>query len=476
MRTNRFFPIIIFIFLFISSFVFPQDKKTTKDEIDALLKNKFFKTSQIAIDIYDLTDKKSIYKKNNTMLLHPASNMKIITTSTALYFLSPEYQFTTSIYYDGEIIDSICTGNIYIVGTGDPDFTIKDLDLIIENIKKFGIKEIQGNLYGDISNFDSLFWGQGWMWDDDPSTDFPYITPLIINDAAIEVFCSPSSVDSLVIVQVNPQTDYFKIFNNTRTTNNKNQKLNITRDWLDRSDDIYITGELDVNRESQYSKFNLSNPAKFFMYLMYERLTLNDVKLNGSIGFSITPCYANLFYTLARPYKEVIVNLNKTSDNLSAEITLRAMGLKFYGKPTSAKDGLKLVDSLITIIGLDPSDYRLVDGSGVSHYNLVTAELLTKILIFFYNNYKSLYGILYESFPIAGIDGTLKTRMKGTEAENNVHAKTGTLSGVSCLSGYLTAANDHQIAFSILIQNFVGSSTTARNIQDEICRILCKMK
>ncbi|MBN1638395.1 MAG: D-alanyl-D-alanine carboxypeptidase/D-alanyl-D-alanine-endopeptidase [Ignavibacteriales bacterium] len=470
------FNAIVFLFIFISSLALPQDNKTVKDEIDALLKNKFFKTAQISIDVYNLTTKKSIYKKNNTLLLHPASNMKVITTAAALYFLSSEYEFTTSIYYTGEIIDSICTGNIYIVGTGDPDFTTKDLDLFVENIKNFGIKEIEGNLYGDLSNFDSLFWGQGWMWDDDPSTDFPYITPLIINDAAIEVFCSPTMIDSAVLVQLNPPTNYFKIINNAKTTKNKNAKLRVSRDWLNRSDDIYITGELNINSGRLYSKFNSCNPAKYFLYLMYERLEEEGIIIKGTLGFSVTPNEANLFYTLARPYKDVIVNLNKESDNLSAEMTLRAMGLKYFCKPSSAEKGIKLIDSLITIIGLTPSDYRLVDGSGVSHYNLVSAELLNKILIYFYINYKSLFKVLYESFPIAGIDGTLKSRMKGTEAENNLHAKTGTLSGVSCLSGYLTAANGNQIAFSILIQNFVGSSSTARNIQDEICKILCKMK
>lgn len=468
--------ILFLLLLFFSSLIYSQDKNKVKDEIDNLLKNKFFKTAQIAIDVYDLTSKKSIYKKNNTLLLHPASNMKIITSASALYFLSPEYEFTTSLYYTGEIIDSICTGDIYIVGTGDPDFTIQDLDLLVENIRNFGIKEIEGNLYGDVSNFDSLFWGQGWMWDDDPSTDFPYMTPLIINDAAVEVLCSPTILDSAVSVQINPSTNYFKIINNSKTVNNKNAKLNVTRDWLNRNDDIIITGELNINSGKQYSKFNLCNPAKYFLYLMYEKIEEKGIEFNGNIGFSITPNEANLLYTFARPYKQVIVNLNKESDNLSAEMSLRAMGLKYFGKPSSAEKGIRLIDSMITIIGLDPAHYRIVDGSGVSHYNLVSAELINKILIYFYNNYKSLYKILYESFPIAGVDGTLKSRMKGTEAENNIHAKTGTLSGVSCLSGYLTATNGNQIAFSILIQNFVGSSATARNLQDEICKILCKMK
>ncbi len=113
--------------------------------------------------------------------------MKMLTTAAGLVFLGPKYNFTTSLYYTGFIADSILYGDLYAVGGLDPDFTTKDLDSMVVLLKNLGVKEILGNIYGDVSMCDSLFWGNGWMWDDDPSTDAPYMTALNINTNAIQV-------------------------------------------------------------------------------------------------------------------------------------------------------------------------------------------------------------------------------------------------------------------------------------------------
>jgi len=157
-------------------------------------------------------------------------------------------------------------------------------------------------------------------------------------------------------------------------------------------------------------------------------------------------------------------------------MTLLALAEKYFGKPANAKNGISVIEKMIELIGLSPSDYRIVDGSGVSHYNVVTTELLSTLLKYFYNKRPELYEILYNSFPIAGIDGTLENRMRNTLAENNVHAKTGTITGVSTLSGYVTTKIKHTLAFSIMIQNYVGSSSKAKEFQDQICKILAELK
>jgi D-alanyl-D-alanine carboxypeptidase/D-alanyl-D-alanine-endopeptidase (penicillin-binding protein 4) len=176
--------------------------------------------------------------------------------------------------------------------------------------------------------------------------------------------------------------------------------------------------------------------------------------------------------TISRPLTEIIEPLNKKSDNLCAEMVLYAMAEKYYGKPATAKYGISVINNFITLIGMDPEKYRLVDGSGLSHYNLVSAELILEVLKYMYYSEPDLYKILSDSFPIAGVDGTLEKRMRGTIAEGSVKAKTGTISGVSDLSGYITTQSGKLLAFSILMENFVNNTTTARNFQDEICKIL----
>lgn len=187
---------------------------------------------------------------------------------------------------------------------------------------------------------------------------------------------------------------------------------------------------------------------------------------------------ADVYYvtSVSRKYSDVIINLNKNSDNLSAEMALYAIAEKYFGRPATAENGIKVINQLIDSIGLQSNNYRIVDGSGVSHYNVVSAELISGLLKYFYQKYPDKFRTLYDSFPIAGVDGTLENRMKVSSAYNNVHAKTGTLTGVSCISGYVTTKRNHILAFSIMMQNFVGSAKRVRDLQDKILEILAEAK
>ena len=133
-------------------------------------------------------------------------------------------------------------------------------------------------------------------------------------------------------------------------------------------------------------------------------------------------------------------------------------------------------DCLITKIGLKPNNYKVVDGSGISHYNLVSVESF--IELFKYLKFKSpeIYNLLYASFPISGVDGTLVNRAYNKYAYDNIHAKTGTIRGVSSIAGFLKSVDDHELGFAIFIQNFVGEPDKARHYQDIICGYLSEME
>ena len=452
--------IVILSFIIIIS-SYPQSLKT---KLDKILADKFIESCLVSIQVEDLTTNNTLYKKNEKFLLRPASNMKIITTSAGLLYLGLDYEFKTDLYRDGYISNDTLYGNIYIVGGCDPDFTTRNLYYFVDTIKSMGISTINGNLYGDVSFKDSLYWGKGWMWDDDPSSDAPYLSALNMNDNCVEVTFD----GKLNLTEINPKTKFVDI---KRVEGNG--KLFIDRNWIERKNEIIIEGKNDDKKYS--AKLNLFQPEKYFLTVFTEVLDSNSIELNGSIEIKKIPLYAQKIGTFSRTYGDIIENLNKTSDNLSAEMTLYALAEKYSGKPATADSGIQFINVMIDSSGLDHEDYRLVDGSGVSHYNVVSAELIAALLKYYYNKHHDLYGILYNSFPIAGVDGTLENRMLKTSAENNVHAKTGTLTGVSCLSGYLTSKNNHTLAFSILMQSFVGSSKRARNLQDEICNILANL-
>jgi len=452
---------IILVILLVSA-TYPQSLKT---KLDKVLKNKYFDTCLVAIQVEDLTTNKTLYKKNEKLLLRPASNMKVITSSSGLLFLGPDYEFETELYYDGYVSSDTLYGNLFVVGGCDPDFVTQDLYTFVDAIRSLNVSVINGNIYADVSFKDSLYWGKGWMWDDDPSSDAPYLSALNINDNCVEVTYDGENDE----VKLNPETNYVSVI---QIHNDK--KLTIDRNWLERKNEIIING--DAEGKTYSAKVNVLNPAKYFLTVFSEVLDSNNIKLTGNIEIQKLLSDADFLTSVNRKYSDVIINLNKTSDNLSAEMTLYALADKYSGKPATADSGVQFLNQLIDSVGLEPKDYRFVDGSGVSHYNLVSAELLVSILKYFYKEKPGLFEILYNSFPITGIDGTLENRMRKTKAENNVHAKTGTLSGVSTLSGYLTNKKKHTIAFSILMQNFVGSASKAKKLQDEICKILVEAK
>ena len=470
------------LLLVFTSVVFPQTAiKQIQSKIDKFYNDKFFESSLAAVDVYNLTQKKILYQKNNKLLLHPASNMKILTSAAGLKYLGKEYEFKTSLYYEGEIVDSVLYGHLFVVGGCDPDFTSNDLDDLTQSVKNLGIKKVTGNIYGDITFKDSLFWGNGWMWDDDPSTDAPYMSALNINDNAITITGEYDEFNNNLNFRSVPETNYIEIINHVNADSNKSgNRVLVDRDWINRTNRFFIGGSFSKNgfeRKKNYSEqFNVYKPETYFLTLFKESLERNGIKFSGDLKIKALGDSSNHIFTFLRSYDSVIVNLNKTSDNLSAEMTLLAMADKYFGKPASAKNGLKMIDSLIILCKLNPKDYRLVDGSGVSHYNLVTAELLLAVLKYFYYNEPELYEVLYNSFPIAGVDGTLENRMEKTKAGNNVHAKTGTISGVSSLSGYMENKSGNMIAFSILVQNYNGNSKQARDFIDKVCELLAELK
>jgi D-alanyl-D-alanine carboxypeptidase/D-alanyl-D-alanine-endopeptidase (penicillin-binding protein 4) len=463
----------VFVLLVISSSNFAQTSYSqVANNISEILKNDFFKSTQISIDVFDLTENKPVYEINEKLLLKPASNMKILTTAAALYFLKPEYKFKTTIWMNGEIEDSVLLGDLYFQGGFDPDFTYEDLQSLIKGIKQNGIKQIAGNVCIDISNIDSLFWGEGWMWDDEPSTDFPYLTSLVIDDNAVSIISKPGANigEQAIIEFLRPSN--FDLINNTETVSSERSRLYITRDWINRNNTVIVSGKVNSAAKPDTTSISIFNPYNYFLFLINELMQKSNINVEGEFLLQKKSETSKLISTFERPFSEIIINLNKMSDNLSAEMTLRALGFDSTENKSSAENGIKFIDSLVSIIGFDPVNYRFADGSGVSHYNLITTELIVGILKYFYQEKKDLFKILYESFPVAGIDGTLKNRMKNTSGEKNVHAKTGTLSGVSSLSGYLTSKSGHMISFSIFEQNYIGSSSKAREIQDKICNIL----
>lgn len=450
-----------------------QNSVNFKAEMDSLLSDEFFKSTLLSVEIYNSTKDSLIFSLNNQLLMHPASNMKILTSSAALYFLGLDYHFVTKLYFTGSVEGDVLKGNIYLKGGLDPDFTSEDLENFAAAIEGMGVKYIQGNIYADVSAMDSLFWGDGWMWNDDPYSDFPYMTPMNIDDDCVEIVITPENIGEKALVNILPHS-LFYTFDNQIITVRDSTDFIATRDWINRKNHFTFEGKINVHAKPDTLKRNLVNTNFYAATLLKEMLYRDGVNCFGIIDTHRVPSNAKIIEEFERPLTDVLLNMNKISDNLSAEMTLRALGLKYFGAPTSAAKGIRMVDSLINVCGLNSKKYKIVDGSGVSHYNLITTHLIVSVLKYLKNNKPNLFEFLIDTFPVGGVDGTLKHRMKDGAAYKNVRAKTGTLSGVSSLSGTLRNSKNEEIIFSIFIQNYKGSAKKARKIQDKICNFLAR--
>ena len=203
-------------------------------------------------------------------------------------------------------------------------------------------------------------------------------------------------------------------------------------------------------------------------YLLKNELIEKGIEMTGDVVPGTVPLEARTVAKhLSPPLANIIKLMNKPSDNWIAELLFKTIGAEVMGEPGTWQKGRDAVNEFLEEITGEPPAHRFVDGSGLSRYNLLNAELLTKLLVYMHQNFELMPEYL-ASFPIAGVDGTLGNRMQGMYAEKVLRAKTGTLSGVSALAGYTVTADDEVFAFGILISHYVGSATPARDIQDQI--------
>ena len=446
--------------------------------LDSLLFNDpMMKTSEVGISVFDLTTGEQLFQYQDEKLYRPASTEKVVTSVTALATLGTDYTMDTHLKYTGTIEHDTLKGSLYLVGGFDPELMDSDLDSLVNVIAKSGIRYITETLAADVSMTDSVYWGSGWSWDDVPASFQPYMSPLMLNRGCVDVTVLPTQKDSLAEVICTPASDYYQLDNDAVTNNPQVGNLKITRNWLHNGNLIHVSGNVTKKTTRTLSIYN---SKEFFFHTFINRLKAKGVEMQN-VAFADCPendslTVVSTLFTLERPIGEVLKQMMKESDNLCAESMFYHMAMNHAKrKRVSDNDGSDAINHFIKEkLGLNPEYYNIVDGSGVSLYNYISPRLLLEYLKYAYYH-TEIFQPFYESLPIAGVDGTLGYRMKKSKAFQNVHAKTGTVTGVSALAGYAKAPNGHQLAFSIINQNVMKSSQ-ARTFQDKICDILCTTK
>ncbi|MBN1398841.1 MAG: D-alanyl-D-alanine carboxypeptidase/D-alanyl-D-alanine-endopeptidase [Bacteroidetes bacterium] len=449
----------------------PLPVEQLKHNIDSLLSDTLFIPSNVCIKVVSLDKNDTLYERNSSLLMNPGSNIKLITSAAALSVLDTNCQFKTTVSFESVPVNGILKGNVYLKGYGNPVLTSSDIECFADAVRTRGVNEIKGNIVVDDSFFDDKYWGAGWVWDDESDSDAPQINPLSVNNNCVRI----SLLGDLDAVYpfTEPKTNFVKIINDAKlTADSVRVPLKIKRSCYGNENTILIEGEV-LKSKRPSMKIPVCSPEYYTGTLFKESLERAGVIVRGRVAEGCLPPGAREIVLHSQPIAGIITNMNKISDNLSAENLLKTMGAVKYGVPGSAEKGILAVNRFLSDLNMDTSKFSIVDGSGVSRYNLLSADQIVQFLSAMYNQHK-LFPIFYNSLPVAGNDGTLTRRMNSYPAANNLHAKTGTLNGVSCLSGYVISRDGEMLAFSILMQNFISPLSCYTMIQDKIAGLLAE--
>lgn len=465
--------VLLVLVVFVSANIAQNVKISSK--INKILKSEILKDASIGIDIFNLTKNKPIFSFNNQKLFVPASNQKIITSATAINFLPQNYEFSTKFRTNGVIIDSVVFGDLIIKSDGNPNFGKEEFQSTAENLKKMGIKKIKGNLVADISWNDSVYWGKGWMWDDNPSEYLPYYSSLNSYLGKMKVVVQSGSFGEQVKVTCEPKFESVIIQNNATISISDTNTLFVTRVFEENRNKIIIYGKIPQNSVDDF-EFNIENPEQIFLEIMKNKLISNSIEIEKELKIEENVQFIADLFEIKTPIEYVLNRLNKKSDNLYAEILVRAIGVYHFSEPARFWKSKILIDSLITLTGNKPENFTIADGSGLSRYNLISPKLIIDIFKFLYKNDREKFHLLINSFAVSGEIGTLKNRLNSKKNIGKVKAKTGSLTSVNSLSGVLTNSYGDEIAFSVIVNNYSRKDSDIRKLQDSICEILIKGK
>ncbi len=439
--------------------------------LDTLIKYNLPTGSEVGISIYDLTSKKSLYAYRDTKLSRPASTMKLITAITLLARADSNRPFRTEVWYRGTIARDTLQGDLYVVGGFDPEFGDEGMNALVDSIAAFPFRHVTGRVYGDVSAKDSLYWGSGWAWDDNPASFQPYMSPLMYHKGMVEltVQAGQAKGDS-ARVECDPLSTYYTLTNQALSRTPAEGKLSITRNWLEDGNNILVKGNAEGRVVRQ---LNVYSSQDFFLHVFLEKLFARGLSVPEGYAYAELPTdtLANRIGAWECSVQTVLNQMMKESDNLNAEAMFWRIGQLATGKKhVSAGDCIVQILRMIRTVGNDPANFKIADGCGLSNYDYISPALLVDFLKYAYGS-TNIFRRLYKSLPVAGIDGTLKNRMKNTKAHRNVQAKTGTFTGISALAGYAQTAGGHQLAFAIMNQNTLSASE-ARAFQDKVCELL----
>ncbi|MHC5724323.1 MAG: D-alanyl-D-alanine carboxypeptidase/D-alanyl-D-alanine endopeptidase [Nostoc sp.] len=437
--------------------------------IDAVINRPLFSRGRWGILVQPVSTGQTLYSRDAQKYFTPASNLKLLTTAAALQQLGANFRIRTSIYQNGK-------GVLRIVGRGDPSLSDTQLQTLAQQLKQKGITKIQ-QLIADDSYIQGNIVNPTWQWEDVQSDYGAPISSFILNQNIFSLKLVPQAVGkSLQVLWIDAgEAKQWRIINQSVTVvQNQPIYVNVTRELSGTV--LRIQGQLTTNSEPSLIDLPVVDPNYYFLRRFRTALAREKITLGQTLVESGGINQQEIAFVESPPLSELLMETLQNSNNLYAEALLRALAVKKtrVKNQTSADVGLEVVKASLTKLGVDPANYVLVDGSGLSRRDLVTPEAFVQTLR---GIARTPTGYVYRaSLPVAGKSGTLKGRFQNTSAEGIVQAKTGTLTGVVSLSGYLNAPKYEPLVFSIIVNQSEQPTTVVRQTIDEIVVLLTQLQ
>lgn len=438
---------------------------TLQSDLDRLFSDPAVSRALVAARVESLRDGRVLYAQNDQKLVMPASNMKLVTLAVAADRLGWDFRFETRLEASGTVANGVLRGDLVVTGGGDP--SIRSLDsgpapLFLQwadLLRRQGIGRIEGRVIGDDSAFDDVGPGPGWSWDD---LDTGYAAPsgaLSYNENAATLRIQPGRASGdPVTIEITPPGHDLNVVNELQT-GAAGSTVGISLERPPGLARLTARGTVPAGTSAVTRNVSVDNPTRYFVEGL--KLALNDrgIQVSGGswdIDDLLDPPAALVRRVLSQqeslPLSALAGYFMKESQNFYAETFLKTLGRPATGVGTT-ETGRGVVIDTLTSWGVPADAFVIVDGSGLSRYNYLSAGAIVSVLKRIWADDR-LRGPFAASLPVAGHDGTLESRMRGTVLDARVQAKTGTLSNVRALSGYLETKSGARLVFSLVVNHF----------------------
>ncbi len=427
----------------------------------------------IGVAVEDLTTGRLLYTDHPHRNFVPASTMKVFTAISALSELGPNYRYETSFLTNINRLDQgQLPGDLYLHFSGDPSLTTQDFTSLVAQLKRAGITGIQGHVYVDAQTFGGPGFGPGWMWDDTILCYSAPVSAATINHNCFQWETLPGgAINSTAHIGELNRTPYATLSNNAviRAAYDPNCPLTL----IGNMDNHYtLSGCLPAKAGPLSLDVAVQNPPLAATVRLAHALTEQGIRFNGPVQLHSTN--TTLYHIATHqspPLNDLLRHMLKVSDNLYANTIFKTLGHAYFHTQGTWHNGSQAVRQILMRDHVNLAHAAIVDGSGLSRYDLVTPMQLVEALNYAYHNFPAEYNFM-NALPISGIDGTLKYRLGTKNTLARIHAKTGTLDDMTNLAGYIKTANGHILAFAVLINNTPRPIMPYEIITNRICTYL----